>query len=479
MIDRNIKPTKISPTNFSVNSTTNTSLSDLTKELQILKSQVGTVTGFDIKGDVIFTTQSDETYTLTPTINLNIGDKIRVIKNDLGEFEIINIYEKSKLQKSIQQQIIGTYTKNNKDIITTLNDKTLKVGQKLTGTYSSPDLDEFSIAPENKDKNIFNSSKKYTLEIKSIGVLSGEIDDSFMVESGLLGTLNEILSDDIGIDGIFAANVSELNDQELVVKTMYGILTLEGDYNVEVGTNLVLKIIHSEPIDQSFNNSGVDLHKLIVLANYIQTSLGNIIEKLGGQYTTRILSILSKILSELKYERLTPEKLSELIVTDGNFTDHKTIIESFSDILPQFKTLFQEIISRYDQTTWFVSYLPVYYDNKPKKQPIYINRTKKDTIRIVTDLELSEIGAVQIDLLVYLSNEDVKLTKLHALDLLVKYKKDLKPLFFENIKIDFEKISKSLGIDSKISFKKTNLFEEIDKNSTNNIEFEIGDILII
>lgn len=473
MIDGSIKTQKISNVKFTIASSPNATLNDLAKELQILKSEIGTVTDFTSEGDVIFTTQSGESHKLDTDFHLNLGDKVRVVKNEHDEYEAISIFQR-KDQRD-HHPIIQTYSRNSQEAGAIYRDKSLKVGKILSGIFQESDSDseESEIELSGKKRN-FSKFLKYHFELKSIGSSFNNLYDIENLKTGLLDTLNEILSDDIDSDDTFSGKVIEVNDDEIIVKTLHGNFILSGKHTIAEGTNLVLKLLGEEPLDIDLKFEKIDLMSLINLSKELEIILADIIGKLGTEYTNKILLGLSHILQMAKKNEKLADDISKLLpyskLEDKNEAQKASNL--LSKLIPDFNVIIEETLSKFSPDTWFVSNFTIYYEQESKKQPIYIKREKNNLVRIITDIDLSEIGKIQLDILIKTAKNESNFVQITNMRTQIKHKNPLDKTICEDLRVNFENLIRNISPDSKISFLQTDKFEEISERAG---KFEISE----
>lgn len=478
MLNNIIKPTKI----YSINSSDislKSSLGDLQKELQTLKSEIVTVRSTSDKGDVIFTTPSGKSYSLNSNFRVSPGDKVRVEFKENNTLEIVSIFEKT-LPHAMQNQnlpfpdngirLYGQYMLN--------SDTSLKPGKKISCIFLNCEFEEDM---GSSNGLIFKENQKYMFEIISISD-DKDKNDALEVEKGMIATLREILTDENQDSKSLSAKIVGVVPEGILLKTLYGNFVITDQVYSEIGVDLIIQLVQGESEGNMFSPRLFGLENLIKKLEANNILMPKLIEKYGVSLSPKILFWIANLL-RMNSTQTILEEISKIIPKENiNGLTSENIglfIKSLGEASNQIQSFLIPLIDNLPKDSWYQIQVPVDYIEQLSKQSLFFQKTSSGIVRVVSDVSLSEIGDVQLDVLIYLKQNNLR-SIVNQIEVTIKHREDIEQGFFEQIKADFERIAGHFKLESNLVFLRdkdlTKFFTEESYSSSS--ETTSSDIII-
>lgn len=379
--NNNFKSNRINPVVSNVGSSTLDSLSYLSNRLQTIKTQICVVDFIENSNNVIFTTVNGEKHRTKSNFSLNEGDKVRIFKNEKGDYEIISVYEKAKnFSKDNAREPNFEYSLPISNFIIGVDEKVLKY---ISGYLVELEY-ETSITSFQDNKNQLIPGIKYLFEVIST---SSEVDNFGDVNDPLKGVvdiLGEILSDNAHIEDTIGAKVVNFIERSTILNTKYGLLRIDENLPLDIGTDLIIKIIEKTPLNKEYLFPYERLEKFISGVGYI----ANMTNASKKEVISHILAICNNLSVNMYNDGKEAESEKELVELKKIFQELRLIMKEF----------FCDLGVNSLNDEWFFSMIPIIYDQKYRKQKVFISKGKEFN-KIIIDLDLSEIGKLQIEMI--------------------------------------------------------------------------------
>ncbi len=469
MINNITKTTKLGAYTSQINPLASThSLKQLGHETQILKTKIVSVEAIAEAEDVIFTTLDGEEVKITNILSASIGDKIRIAKNADGQYFAISIYQKSD---SLKDAISSA---ESSEIV--LVPQILKPGVRIFGEFVSSSSNSAlfddtldSIAPSQllHDK---------THEFKVISV-NNNLGDDFEPVKGVLGILNEILSGNEENDSYIACKVIMQDREKSILSTKFGNITIPQRFqNLVLGSDLILSVVKEDVLVPDNN-----IAELMANLNHMTSVLCK--NKDMGLIDAPELAFLLSVLMRYRHRKggenttLKDQLVMEKLFSNKQMSDEETeMLFAAAEKANQYgvEVLGNQLKEQFLKANWFVIALPINQDGRKSKQKLYVQKNNKNIIRLVTDLDLENIGQVQLEVIISSEGKGIESRRLKNIDIKIRHKNKLEKEFFSLVKLALHNSLLPFGIQSTILFEESaeflNNFIQVDDKEELSVE---------
>ena len=427
---------------------------------QSLRSQIVNVDAIGEEGDVIFTTVDGKETRISNSLRASDGDKVRIIKNEEGMYELVSIYEKFS---SSQTLVKKTFVKP--DISESLR---LNPGEVILAELVDVE-DSSSLISKSFDNNgimkLLHSGQIYQLRVVSIDKDSAE---DLEIKIGLVGILNEILSDESQGDYSFSCKVINNDQLKTTIGSEFGNFVVPKIYkNLTSGTNLILQLILDVPLNHASYSASIN--NWITNLDILRNMLSDEMKKQDDTSLASALVVLKKYVHKQGISQKNKDILEKLYV-DGRL-EHDEII-NLKNVFDVFKEELRNSSNIVAKTSdlnqqWIAFYIPINQEDRKYNHKIYLQKTTPNIIRIITDISLSNIGEIQLDVLILLEKEDYKKEfVVKNIDLKIRHKSKIQEDFFQIVSSSFQKSNSAFDIKSTIMFEETQNFSDDPVNNT-------------
>jgi hypothetical protein len=330
------------------------------------------------------------------------------------------------------------------------SDASLKPGKKISCIFLTSELED-DVDPS--VSLVFKKNQKYMFEIISISD-NKDKNDELEVEKGMIANLREILAEENQDPKSLSAKIVGVVPEGVLLKTIYGNFVVTDQVYSEIGVDLIIELVQDESEETIFTPKLFDLEKLINKLETNNSLTSKLIEKYGVSLSPKILFWVANLL-RMNSAQNTFEEISQVIPKENiNGLTNENIslfIKNLYESSNQIRSFLIPLIESLPKDSWYQIQVPVDYKEQYKKQSLFFQKKSPGIVRVVSDIGLSEIGDIQLDVILYLNQNSFR-SIVKQIEVTIKHKEDLEQGFFEQIKADFERIAGHFKIESKLVF---------------------------
>ncbi len=450
----------------------NTSLKQLALETQTLRTKIVNVDAIGEAGDVIFTTLDGEKIEVSNVLHASIGDKIRIAKNTENRYVAISIYQKSTIAEASVNKA------DNLEVVSISH--ILKTGSYVAGNFIPSDdvggvfdglLGDSFVHPLDEEK---------TCRFRVIS-LNNNMGDDIEPQKGVLGTLNEILSDNEANDQYIACKVVMQDGEKAILSTKFGNIIISQRFqNMPVGTDLILSLVDDAEKNIELNKSVSELILSLNKAALLLRKNGKIAEMEFSKLAFLFVFLMrhipkksgenDKLKNPLSVEKLLSDQPMSKEESDSLLRASDKVRIYAPEVM---EAEFCEVVFKQN---WCLLSIPFKEEDRTSQQKIYVQRKNLNIIRLVADLDMENIGLVQLDIIISSEGRDLPSRMLKNIDVKIRHKNKLDKEFFTLVRNALHNSLLPFNIKSTVLFEESSKFLNNFQNdeSEEDLHIELG-----